>query len=162
MTYPDIVAYRPEYFDRIVELLADAQVVAPDSSEEIENGVGLVAFDPKWEGGDEEHRIIGFAWALFGHGSKVAYLDYFGVSADFRGTRAGVNLFLVMQEILRKYGVERLIASVSPINRATLRMLERRGAVDAGLHHHVFMSLGNGNGSEHTDDVTERTGAPTG
>lgn len=164
-TVPNIVTYQPSHFERVRELLLDAHVRPPDSSEEIEQGIGLVGFDPNWKPGDSEKpEIVAFGWALAPMGAKVAYLDYFGVGKGFRHTKAGYLLFLTLAHILRdRVGVEKLIASVSPVNRATLRMLERRGALVLGPQHYVVMGLGGSNGRHDTDtDATDATVASGG
>jgi ribosomal protein S18 acetylase RimI-like enzyme len=140
---PYIMPYRPESYGAVRELLLGCNVRPPDSSEEIERGIGLMAGE--WSESDPVGPTIAFVWALAAHGQPTAYIDYFGVAKGYRGTKAGYILLRALAAILQeKVGVKKLIASISPENRATLRMLRRHGALDMGAQHYVLMGLEEG------------------
>ncbi len=153
MRVPDVSLYRDDDYEEVCALVASEEYVPPSYRAELLNGLALVARD---ERDRYEHGVVGFIWALAAQGNPVAYLDYFVVSKELRGTNAGLWLIGTLSVMLRQMGVKKLVGSVPTGHRAYLRMIRGRGGRDLGLHHVVEMDLGEAvrNGQEHDDDVS--------
>lgn len=150
MRVPDIALYGDGDYDETVSLIESEGYVPPGYRAELSRGLALVARN---ERDRIQHDLIGFIWALAADGNPVAYLDYFVVRADMRGTNVGPWLLGTMAVMLRQFGVKKMVGSVPQDHYAYRRMLRKKGARDLGLHHIVELDLGEAvrNGKEDDD-----------
>jgi GNAT superfamily N-acetyltransferase len=138
MRVPELGIYQPKDFDDVVALLEAEDLAAPSEPDEL-NGLALVARDEEAEG--DERPVVAFVWALAAAGNPTAYVDYFVVRKDLRGTAIGHWLLGGLVLMLKQLGVRHIKTVVPPRFTAYLRMLRRRGADDRGAHHFLVVDL---------------------
>jgi len=128
-----------ELFQEVREFIEAEGLTPPDEPDDL-NGIALIARDEKWDG-EGPGPVVAFVWALAAGGNTTAYVDYFAVKKELRGTMIGVFLLGSLAMVLKGIGVTKIKAVVPPGSQAYLRMLRRRGARDHGPHHFVILDL---------------------
>lgn len=138
MKVPDIRIFRERDFDEVADFLRAEGFDPPRSAVELK-GVALVAREDDPE--DEHAPIIGFVWALWAPGLRIAYVDYFAVKSSLRKSSVALFLGSTLARYLQEVEVVRVLWMTPTWNWTFIKAMKGRGAKDLGARQALVTEL---------------------
>jgi len=107
--------YKSEDYEKVIDLLIKCNVEPPQEQSDLK-GICFVA--------EDNNQIVGHIWALTGLSSQ-AYVDYFSIHPDYRKTKIGWKLWIIMDKTLKYMGIKRYYFFIEHDNSGFINLVEK-------------------------------------